>query len=39
MELARKHRLPARVHAFIPEHHGTRLVTYFYRKASQENPR
>jgi putative nucleotidyltransferase with HDIG domain len=38
MELARKHRLPAQVRAFISEHHGTRLVTYFYRKASQENP-
>lgn len=36
MELARKHRLPAQVRAFISEHHGTRLVTYFYRKASQE---
>jgi putative nucleotidyltransferase with HDIG domain len=36
LELARKYRLPARVVAFIPEHHGTRLVTYFYRKASQE---
>jgi putative nucleotidyltransferase with HDIG domain len=38
MELARKYRLPAQVRAFINEHHGTRLVTYFYRKASQENP-
>jgi putative nucleotidyltransferase with HDIG domain len=37
MELARKHRLPAQVRAFINEHHGTRLVTYFYRKASKEN--
>ena len=36
LELARKYRLPQRVTAFIPEHHGTRLVTYFYRKASQE---
>jgi hypothetical protein len=38
MELARKYRLPAQVRAFISEHHGTRLVTYFYRKASQEKP-
>ncbi len=38
MELARKYRLPTQVRAFISEHHGTRLVTYFYRKASQENP-
>jgi putative nucleotidyltransferase with HDIG domain len=36
LELARKYRLPQRVTDFIPEHHGTRLVTYFYRKASQE---
>ncbi len=34
LELAGRHRLPAKVRAFIPEHHGTRLVTYFYRKAS-----
>ena len=36
LELARKYRLPQGVAAFIPEHHGTGLVTYFYRKASQE---
>jgi putative nucleotidyltransferase with HDIG domain len=36
LELARKYRLPQRVAAFISEHHGTRLVAYFYRKASQE---
>jgi putative nucleotidyltransferase with HDIG domain len=35
LELARRYRLPPRVAAFIAEHHGTRLVTYFYRKASQ----
>ncbi len=33
--LARKHRLPLLVRDFIPEHHGTRLVTYFYRRAVQ----
>ncbi|MEE9284799.1 MAG: HDIG domain-containing metalloprotein [Dehalococcoidia bacterium] len=38
IELSRRYRLPARVRAFIPEHHGTRLITYFYRKASAENP-
>lgn len=38
MEMARKYRLPPNVRAFISEHHGTRLVTYFYRKANQENP-
>jgi putative nucleotidyltransferase with HDIG domain len=35
--LARRHRVPARVRAFIPEHHGTRLVTYFYRKAAADD--
>ena len=35
LELARRQRLPERVREFIPEHHGTRLVTYFYRKAAQ----
>ena len=39
LELARQHGLPPRVAAFIPEHHGTRLVTYFYRQAARENPR
>jgi putative nucleotidyltransferase with HDIG domain len=38
IELAKRHGLPARVRAFIPEHHGTRLVTFFYRKASQQDP-
>jgi len=38
MELTRRHRLPARVQAFVPEHHGTRLVAYFYRKAAEANP-
>jgi membrane-associated HD superfamily phosphohydrolase len=33
-----KYRIPASVRAFIPEHHGTRLVTYFYRKAAIEDP-
>lgn len=33
LELARKHKLPRKVAAAIPEHHGTRLVGYFYHKA------
>jgi putative nucleotidyltransferase with HDIG domain len=37
LELAKRHRVPARVRAFIPEHHGTRLVTYFYRKAAADD--
>ena len=39
LELAQRHGLPVRVQAFIPEHHGTRLVPYFYRVASQEDPK
>jgi len=38
-ELARKHGLPLGVQAFIPEHHGTRLIPYFYRIASERDPR
>jgi putative nucleotidyltransferase with HDIG domain len=38
LELAQRERLPARVQAFIPEHHGTRLVAYFYRKAAESDP-
>jgi putative nucleotidyltransferase with HDIG domain len=37
MELAKRYRVPTRVRAFIPEHHGTRLVTYFYRKAAADD--
>ena len=33
MDLARRRRLPAIVGDFIPQHHGTRLVEFFYRKA------
>ena len=36
--LAKQYGLPQRVAAFIPEHHGTRLVTYFYRKAAEADP-
>ena len=35
MELAERYGLPERVRAFIPQHHGTRLISYFYRVASQ----
>jgi len=37
LALARKYNLPDRVRDFIPEHHGTYLVTYFYHRANQEN--
>lgn len=33
MELARKHNLPQVIIDFIPMHHGTTLVSYFYDKA------
>ncbi|HET7378248.1 MAG TPA: HDIG domain-containing protein, partial [Anaerolineae bacterium] len=33
MELARRYRLPSRVRAFIPEHHGTMRVSFLYQKA------
>ena len=33
LELARRYRLPRRVRAFIPEHHGTNWVSFFYNKA------
>ena len=29
VDLARKHRLPERIVQFIPEHHGTQLVSFF----------
>jgi len=33
LELARRYRLPRRVRAFIPEHHGTGWVSFLYNKA------
>ncbi len=33
MDLARRWRLPERVVDFIPEHHGTHVMKYFYHKA------
>jgi putative nucleotidyltransferase with HDIG domain len=36
--LARQHHLPDALAAFILEHHGTRMVSYFYRKAAQTEP-
>jgi putative nucleotidyltransferase with HDIG domain len=32
-ELVRRYRLPSRVRAFIPEHHGTNRVSFLYEKA------
>ncbi len=36
MKLAEKYRLPQEVIDFIPMHHGTNLVSYFYQKARSE---
>jgi putative nucleotidyltransferase with HDIG domain len=37
LELAEKNRLPKSIRDFIPEHHGTNLMSYFYNKALEEN--
>lgn len=39
LEVAKLLRLPSDIAAMIPQHHGTRLITYFYKKAKDlENP-
>jgi len=39
LELAREHKLGKRIRDIIPQHHGTRLIKYFYNKAKeQEDP-
>lgn len=38
VEIARREGLPPQVVAFIPQHHGTRLVTFFYRRAAEVDP-
>ncbi len=35
IEMALEHRLPPAIVDMIPQHHGTRLVTYFYEKAKE----
>jgi len=35
VELGRKYHLPEHILDFISEHHGTTMVTYFYRRATQ----
>lgn len=37
LELAREYKLNKRIVDFIPEHHGTSLIHYFYQKALAEN--
>lgn len=36
VELARKYRLPQRIIDFVPEHHGTLMVSYFYHQATRQ---
>ncbi len=38
IDLAHKYRLPQRIADFIPEHHGTGVVSYFYHQAQQQAP-
>ncbi len=38
VEIARKSGLPEAIVHFIPQHHGTRLVAFFYRRAAEQNP-
>lgn len=38
LDLARRYRLPPTVSAFIAEHHGTGMVSYFYRQAFAADP-
>ena len=38
IDLARREHLPERLIRFIPEHHGTRLAVFFYRRAAESNP-
>jgi putative nucleotidyltransferase with HDIG domain len=37
IKLAKKYRLPSRVRAFIPEHHGTMRVSFLYQKAVEQS--
>ena len=37
VELAQKHRLNQKIIDFIPQHHGTSLIHYFYQKALAES--
>jgi len=40
LELAKREKLPKSLRDIIPQHHGTRLITYFYEKAKkQEDPK
>jgi putative nucleotidyltransferase with HDIG domain len=36
VEIAERYGLPPRIREMIPQHHGTRLVSFFYQRATQE---
>ncbi len=36
LELAREYKLPTRIADFIPQHQGTKLITFFYNKAQEQ---
>ncbi len=38
VEIARREGVPLAITQFIPQHHGTRLVEFFYRRAAAEDP-
>ena len=38
VEIARREGIPLAITQFIPQHHGTRLVEFFYRRAAAEDP-
>jgi membrane-associated HD superfamily phosphohydrolase len=38
LELAAQYRLPARIRELIPQHHGTRLISFFYQQAAEHDP-
>ena len=38
LEMARQYKLPRTLHQFIGEHHGTTVVRYFHRVASDKQP-
>lgn len=38
IELAKKHKLPKEIIDFIPMHHGTMVISYFYEKAKKYYP-
>ena len=38
VDLARSHKIPSMIVDIIQQHHGTSLITYFYRKAKEMQP-